>query len=192
MVFSAPEESPTHALDLAESSIALVDCDHSAACTAEFLRAAAGRGVRVVLFSPGRRDYEVGDIARRHGLDYFSMPITRAELSELLVGAPPGAGNSVPGSRPRAVRADAERRASSALRDLVYRDPSGRAWHVYDRRSGADRRAGASPAQAEAGHRAFVADNGDERHFQLGPDDIERTTAEELARQFALAVRPPA
>jgi len=79
-VFPARDEPALAALERWMPAIALVDCDHPEACGPEFLSAAESRGVRPVLFSPGRRDYEIEEIARTRKLRAFSLPIERREL----------------------------------------------------------------------------------------------------------------
>ena len=86
-LFPADGEPPAEALARLRPRLVLVDCDAGAACTADFFGDAAAHATAVVLFSHARLQGEVEDVAARHGLRAFALPIDRAALARLLADA---------------------------------------------------------------------------------------------------------
>jgi hypothetical protein len=83
-LFPSPDEKPRRALERLKPDAALVDCDHAGACAREFFEQGRAQATGVVLFSAGRLQDEVREIARRHGLPSFALPIDRATLGRVI------------------------------------------------------------------------------------------------------------
>lgn len=86
-LFPSNDEPPRDALRRLRPDAALVDCDRPDACVREFFDDGRAQSTGVVLFSAARLHDEVREIARRHGLPSFALPIDRAALSRVLAEA---------------------------------------------------------------------------------------------------------
>lgn len=82
--FPQPDEHPVAALSRVQPHAVLVDCDHRDACTGEFFERGRAQRSGVVLFSAARLQGEVREIAERHGLPSFALPVDRAVLARVL------------------------------------------------------------------------------------------------------------
>jgi hypothetical protein len=82
--FPQPDEPPIAALSRVRPHAVLVDCDHADACTGEFFERGREQRTGVVLFSAARLQDEVHEIADRHGLPSFALPVDRAALARVL------------------------------------------------------------------------------------------------------------
>ncbi|HEX6535585.1 MAG TPA: hypothetical protein VF041_13395 [Gemmatimonadaceae bacterium] len=81
------DETPVQMIARIRPQVALVDCDHVAACNDEFYALAREMNVRVVTFSPGRMRDEVRAFAEERDLPWFTLPIDRSALASALRSA---------------------------------------------------------------------------------------------------------
>ena len=88
--FPAADEEPAAAVARLRPRLVLVDCDAAGSCTPDFFRDAAARSTGVVLFTHAHLQGEVEEIAERHGLRAFALPIERPALGRLLKEAVDG------------------------------------------------------------------------------------------------------
>ena len=86
-LFPMADERPRRALQRLKPDAAHVDCDHADPCVREFFDQGRAQSTGVVLFSAARLRDEVQEIARRHELPAFALPIDRATLSRMLAEA---------------------------------------------------------------------------------------------------------
>jgi hypothetical protein len=188
-VFAADGERPEEALQRQHPLFGvLVDGDTEAAASdAFFARAAQGR-VGLAFFGVRGRTPALAPLAHERGVPWFEVPL---DLQELARAVEKAAASDWWRRRP-------ERRAATcaghADGGLVFVDPTGHRWCVYDRRRGVDRR---SVGDAEV-QRVFVNDAGEEWTYAMkgasgdvgADDDPSRVPSPaELQRQLAHAVR---
>ena len=83
-LFPTADEPPVKALERLRPHAAIVDCDREDACGGEFLARGRSQSTGLVLFSAARLQGEVREIAARHGLPSFALPIDRAALARVL------------------------------------------------------------------------------------------------------------
>lgn len=86
-IVGGADESPAALIARLRPRVALVDCDHVAACNEEFFALAREMDVRLVTFSPGRMRDEVRTFAEERGLPWFTLPIDRTALASALRSA---------------------------------------------------------------------------------------------------------
>jgi hypothetical protein len=188
-VFAADGERPEDALQRQHPLFGvLVDGDTEAAASdAFFARAAQGR-VGLAFFGVRGRTPAHAPLARERGVPSFELPLDLQELSRAVEMA----------AASDWWRRRSERRATPHLEHadggLVFVDPAGHRWSVYDRRRGVDRRAaGDSEVQ-----RVFVNDAGEEWTYAMngasvdvgtGADEPRVPSPAELQRQLEGAVR---
>jgi len=72
-VYLAKAEIAEDAIRRERPTVVVVDCDHQD-CTDLLLAAVREVGAKPILFSPFRFAAEVQRVARRHGVDYFTLP----------------------------------------------------------------------------------------------------------------------
>jgi hypothetical protein len=193
-VFAADGERPEDALQRQHPLFAvLIDGETEAAVSdAFFARAAQGR-LGLAFFGVRGRTPALARLARDRGVPWFEVPLELQELSRAVEMA----------AASDWWRRRGERRASpgAAHADdggLVFVDPVGRRWCVYDRRRGVDRR-GSGEAEVQ---RVFVNDAGEEWTYRMAAQDVAGSGASgdgddpprlpspaELQRQLELAVR---
>lgn len=82
-VFTSRGESSLEGLARLRPTVVLVDCDHEA-CTDSLFDLASGLGVKVVIFSPGRMKDDIRAFAEERSLPWFSLPIDRASLAQII------------------------------------------------------------------------------------------------------------
>jgi hypothetical protein len=82
--FPLEGESPRDAVMRLRPGCALVDCDHTEACTEAFFGPAMMAGVRVAVFSSTRSVRTLQPIAAEFDVRLFSLPLDYAELAALL------------------------------------------------------------------------------------------------------------
>jgi DNA-binding response OmpR family regulator len=83
-VFDQGGESPAEALARHHPRLVLVDADHHDGFSAAFLERARRSGAGVVVFSPGRPDGEVRQLARERGLVALALPTDRVAFRRTL------------------------------------------------------------------------------------------------------------
>jgi hypothetical protein len=190
-VFAAPEEQPEDALGRDNLLVAVL-VDGDVALSDAFFARAAQRRLGVALFGvhgrpPGHA--RLARLAADRGIPSFELPLDLQELSHAVERAA-----ASDWWRRRPERRAAPREESDEQERLVFVDPVGRRWSVYDRRSGVDRR-GAGDGEVQ---RVFVNDEGEEWAFQLEGsravderpvDTLRVPSPAELQRQLDLAVR---
>ena len=64
-------------------SVVVIDCDHQD-CTDSLLDAVREAGAKPILFSPFRFEREVNRVARKHGVDSFTLPADPENFGRLL------------------------------------------------------------------------------------------------------------
>ena len=175
-VFALPDESPEEAVRRVRPVLVVVlDGSFDAAASDVFY--ARAKGTPVVLFGPARSESNVRQLAEKRKLRWFTMPIDRAPLSQLIRDVVRGS----------PVRSGRDRRRPSTRQapdgTLIFRDSEGSEWQVYDRRV-RDRR-----ASGPGGYRAFVNEAGEEWRYELSDDEARQRSASALEKQFARAVR---
>jgi hypothetical protein len=74
-VFPAPHERPFDAARRTKAALILLDCEDDLAWDADALRSIAEWGSRILLFSAMRSQREVDEIAERHGISAFALPV---------------------------------------------------------------------------------------------------------------------
>lgn len=177
--FAALDERPEAALARVRPlAVMLLDGDTESALSDLFLARADRRGVGVAIFGVRGRSDGAALWARERHVPYFELPVDTEQLARILDQAT---------RRERRERLQGDRRrASSTGRaldgTLVYFDPSGSRWYVYDRR-GNDRRGRALGVS----YRAFVNDRGEERRCALGLTEFEQQSVGALEGQLARA-----
>jgi hypothetical protein len=189
--FDQPGEAPEEALNRVRPLwVILLDGAMRVARSDLFYTRAERRGVRVILWSGASASADVAAIAQHRGLLSFTVPVTRAELVELLERAEVGKDR-------RSSREDRREPSVTPAGDrLLFTDALGRRWYVYDRRS-ADRRtdtgrtedAVSVTARVAQVYRAFVNDAGEEWWYGFAPGEATDATPATLERQLAGAVR---
>lgn len=85
-LFAGAGEPPEHSIARLRPTVALVDCDHAAACADALFDEARATGTRVIIFSPGRMRDDVRSFAEERSLPWFALPIDRAALARALQG----------------------------------------------------------------------------------------------------------
>ena len=174
--FALPDESPEEAVRRVRPVLVIILDGSLDAATSDVFYARA-KGTPVVLFSTSRGQSRVRALAEERKLRWFTMPIDRAQLSQLirdvLGGSPPRSG--------RDRRRASTRQAADGT--LIFRDREGSEWQVYDRRTG-DRR-----ASGGTDYRAFVNEDGEEWRCELSGAEVRQRSPAALERQFARAVR---
>ena len=86
-VFPDGGEAPLAFLKRVRPRLVLLDCAHEAATQDEVYRAARAVGCGVILFSPARTQAEVDQLAARHGVRAFVLPISFSAFSHLISSA---------------------------------------------------------------------------------------------------------
>jgi hypothetical protein len=82
--FPLPNEPSRTALRRVRPGLVLVDCDHTEACTDEFVGPALMTGSRVLLFRSPRTRRDVSGLSARIGLRVAEMPMAHEPLTQLL------------------------------------------------------------------------------------------------------------
>jgi hypothetical protein len=167
--------------------VVLVDQALDVARSDIFLTRAARWQIGVVLFGAEGSAGGPPSWATSRRVPWFKMPVEGPELRRAIEESTASF---------RLWRTETDRRRARTETDadgtLIYHDPSGRRWHVYDRRSG-DRRSAASPGTAPPnagdGHRAFVNEAGEEWRVELAAADFLDHSPAGLERQLARATK---
>ena len=167
--------------------VALLDGDTEEAVSDAFFARAAQAKLGLAVFGVQGRAPRLARGARDRGVPWFEVPIGLQDLSRAVELA----------AASDWWRRRSERRAAGSEGGdgrLVFVDPHGRRWSVYDRRSGVDRR-GAGEAEVQ---RVFVDESGGEWACELtpgdragdeGPSAARVPSPAELQRQLERAVR---
>jgi hypothetical protein len=175
--FLRDDEPPEEALNRVRPIAAiLLDAATEAAASDLFFARARRRHTPVLLFGSvsavqGRRAW-----AKEHKVPAFALPTELDDLQAALEGLLEPAQARARATQRRAQGGDGSRGAGN----LVFSDPSGMRWTVYDRRMG-DRRAGDVD-------RRFVSARGQVRHCMITAEDALLETATALNRQLARSV----
>ena len=74
-VFPVPSERPLDAAQRTRADLILLDCEDDLAWDADAIRSIGEWGSRVLLFSALRSQREVDEIADRHGISAFALPL---------------------------------------------------------------------------------------------------------------------
>jgi hypothetical protein len=167
--FPLADERPDEALARVKPLIAIiVDAAADEAESDIFLARARKKGVHLLLFGSAATANARRQWAEARQVRVFALPDDVAKLTEELQRCASGAGKSN--------RSFERRGRPHILGPLVFSDPSGTRWSVYDRRS-ADRR----QHQVD---REFVSETGEVRHCHIDEDEATKTSPEELNVQL--------
>ena len=71
--FLAREQSAADVIEASSFAAVVIDCDHPD-CTEKLLASIRESGAMPILFSPSRRQSEVGEVAARQGIRSFALP----------------------------------------------------------------------------------------------------------------------
>jgi hypothetical protein len=82
--FPSDREPPRDALLRVRPRLALVDCDHEAACAPSFVGPALMTGARVLLLGSRRGRRNAGSLAGSYGLRAVTLPADLGVVAELL------------------------------------------------------------------------------------------------------------
>jgi hypothetical protein len=190
-IFAATGELPEDALQR-DQALAAVLVDGDVSLSDAFFARAAQRRLGVALFGVHGRlpgNSRLARLAADRGIPSFEIPLDLQELSRAVERAA-----ASDWWRRRPERRAAQKGESEREERLVFVDPVGRRWSVYDRRRGVDRR-GAGDSEVQ---RVFVNDAGEEWAYELAgsratdersPDSLGVPSPAELQRQLDLAVR---
>jgi DNA-binding response OmpR family regulator len=80
-VFPRADEQPLTAITRNRPDLLLLDCEHEFAWDAQGMRSARAAGVQILLFSAMRSQREIEQIAARHGVPAFTLPVTFREFT---------------------------------------------------------------------------------------------------------------
>ena len=178
--------------------VVLLDQEMEAAASDVFFARAAQHKVGLAVFGPRARSDRLAELARERGVPWFEVPLDLQSLARAVEMAAastwwrrrPDRRAETPadasvGTEPRTER-DTDGR-------LIFVDPEGRRWSVYDRRRSVDRRGAGRPIL----HRFFVNEAGEAWAIPLaggggtegdpGGDGVP--SPEELRRQLERASR---
>ena len=72
-VYLGPAEIAEDVIRRERPTVVVIDCDHQD-CTESLLSAVRDAGAKPILFSPFRFEREVKRVARKHGVDSFTLP----------------------------------------------------------------------------------------------------------------------
>jgi DNA-binding response OmpR family regulator len=81
--FLARDQSVADAIETGSFAAVVVDCDHPD-CTAKLLATIRTTGAVPILFSPSRMQSEVGEVAARHGIRSFALPMDPDSFGRML------------------------------------------------------------------------------------------------------------
>jgi hypothetical protein len=173
--FAAPGENPSDALARVKPLLViLIDAANEDAISDLFAARASRRDVGLAVFSGSPDDAAPREWAQRHGLPFFKLPLDLEAFGRVLDQA----ARFVPDRRQ-----GIERRQPGVDRavdgTLCLTDEVGRAWYVYDRRSG-ERRVG-------PGYRVFVSADGHEMRAPLSDAEFAAREPDKLMAQLARA-----
>jgi CheY-like chemotaxis protein len=140
--------------------VVLLDQEMEAAASDVFFARAAQHKVGLAVFGPRARSDRLAELAHERGVPWFEVPL---DLESLVRAVEMAAASDWWRRRPdRRSGAPAEGTEARTERDadgrLVFVDPEGRRWSVYDRRRTVDRRGAGRPIL----HRFFVNEAGEE------------------------------
>ncbi len=139
--------------------VVLLDQEMEAAASDVFFARAAQHKVGLAVFGPRAGGDRLAELARRRGVPWFEVPL---DLESLVRAVEKAAASSWWRRRPErrsGARVDgtAPRTERNVDGRLVFVDPEGRRWSVYDRRHTVDRRGAGRPIL----HRFFVNESGE-------------------------------
>jgi len=174
--FAAPGEQPSDALARVKPIlVVLVDAASEEAINDLFVARASKRDIGLAIFSGSADDQQPRDLARRHDLPFFRLPVDFEAFGRILDQA----ARVLPEQRRLADRRQRPTVSRAIDGTLCLTDEIGRAWYVYDRR-GSDRRAGDA-------YRAFVNAEGEEMRASLSDEEFAAREPAELMAQLARA-----
>ncbi|HEU4641184.1 MAG TPA: hypothetical protein VFS44_01930 [Gemmatimonadaceae bacterium] len=200
-IFPAPDERPEDALlRVRPLLVVLLEGSLDAARSDLFFAQAAKRRVGVALFGRRGSAPTLAPLAEARGIPWLEVPTDAAQFRRVLETAATSGWWRRGGDRRRAPAGRREEPATERAPDgtLVYLDPEGCRWLVYDRRGGerrqGERRGTPEPgehesAAAEPDVRMFVSERGEVWRCALATGELEDRTVGALARQLARAVR---
>jgi len=82
--FTRPDERARAALLRVRPRLVLIDCDHTEACSDEFVGPAIMTGARVILFRSNRTIADQKEFSERLGLQILDMPKDHASVTAIL------------------------------------------------------------------------------------------------------------
>jgi hypothetical protein len=82
--FPQSDESARDALMRVRPRLAVIDCDHTEACSDAFIGPALMTGSRVLLFKSRRTQRDASELAERLGLTVIDMPTRHESLTQVL------------------------------------------------------------------------------------------------------------
>ena len=189
--FAGAGERPEEALRRVRPVfVVLLDQEMDAAVSDVFFARAAQHKVGLAVFGVHARADRLALLARERGVPWFEVPL---DLQAFARAVEMAASSDWWRRRPERRAVPRTERGSDGR--LVFIDPGGRRWAVFDRRRSVDRRGAGTPVL----HRFFVNEKGEEWACLLGAEEqVERDaseaprdapSAEELQRQLRRAVR---
>ncbi|MDQ2666475.1 MAG: hypothetical protein M3Z05_10740 [Gemmatimonadota bacterium] len=85
--FVRADERARAALLRVRPSLVLIDCDHTEACSDEFVGPAIMTGARVILFKSNRSTHDQNDFSERLGLRIVNMPTEHEAITAIIKAA---------------------------------------------------------------------------------------------------------
>jgi hypothetical protein len=82
--FASPAETPRDALRRLRPSLVLVDCEHEAACSEQFLGPVRMTGATALVFGRGADRDRLRSLADQHQVRVFTLPIDAEELARAI------------------------------------------------------------------------------------------------------------